>query len=130
MGVRSYFRDLLFRLRHGRDQWQVRPTETGVELIKNGRVTGFMPWAEADEIAAFKKDMLSYTTTCLQLRSSSGNSVVAEELMPGFDDVETAISARYELAPAQWRSMLEQGPPFEEKAYVLWSRTMQPNEAG
>lgn len=122
--LRSFVSDVGFRLSHkGRDQWQLRTGAKRVTLQKNGRDNDSIEWSEITSISAYRADKLTYAPIRLVLVGKNNHSVVAEELMEGFEELVAMVNSRLPESKRHWRSEIEHGGAFDGNPSVLWRRS-------
>ena len=81
-----------------------------------------MRWDAIEEIAAFKRDLLTVDDLCLAfLPLGSAQYVVADEDMPGWAELNRALVTRFGIRFQEWFPLVAH-PPLEQNWTVLWRR--------
>lgn len=104
--------------RRGRRQ-SIELTEDGFRLCPGGLAVS---WTAVSRVVTYKADLFAYDLICFGFTvDGCPATVVADEQMPGWDDLTAALPARLEGVADGWYGTVMH-PAFATNARVIWTR--------
>jgi hypothetical protein len=90
----------------------IRALNDGFAVDEDGIESFRVRWLDVLEIVAFKKDLITTDSVCLGFRRTSDDVyAVVNEDMPGFEQLASELTRRFDDIPEDWFAAVEQ-PAF------------------
>ena len=106
---------------------EIRLTDDGFKLLRNGTLQYRVEWRRVTGIAAFKRDLFASDQICLAFRTANLEYPYVTEHMAGYDVLLGEISRRFPDHDPDWfRKVM--APAFDLCWTVVWGDAPQPIE--